>query len=52
VQNAHTGVAGSTQSFYPKPGGGEVWKEDHYQLPARSATGAYPYTSGAGPKPN
>ena len=22
VQNAHTGIAGSTQSFYPKPGGG------------------------------
>jgi hypothetical protein len=21
VQNAHTGIAGSTQSFYPKPGG-------------------------------
>src|SRR5215468_4067928 len=45
VQNAHTGVAGSTQSVYPKPGGGGLW--GHYQLPAQSATGAYP-----GPKTN
>ena len=52
MQNAHTGIAGSTQSFYPKPGGGAVWKEDHYRPPAQSVTGAYPYMSGAGPKPN
>ena len=26
VQNARTGIAGSTQSFYPKPGGGGIWK--------------------------
>src|SRR5271157_2018488 len=48
VQNARTGIAGSTQSTYPKPGGGAVWKEDHYQPSAQSATGAYPYTNGAG----
>jgi hypothetical protein len=46
-QNAHTGISGSTQSFYPKPGGGGLWKEEHYQLPGQSAGGGYP-----GPKPN
>ena len=49
VQNAHTGIAGSTQSFYPKPGGGGIWKQDHY--PAQTATGGYPSTNEAGPKP-
>jgi hypothetical protein len=39
VQNAHTGIAGSTQSFYPKPGGGGVWTERHHQPAAQSATG-------------
>lgn len=38
VQNAHTGIAGSTQSFYPKPGGGAIWTESHYQPAAQSAT--------------
>jgi hypothetical protein len=52
MQNAHTGVAGSTQSFYPKPGGGGLWKEGHDQLPAQSATGAYPSTNETGPKPH
>ena len=51
VQNAHTGIAGSTQSFYPKPGGGGIWKEGHYQPSAQSATGAHPSTNEAGPKP-
>jgi hypothetical protein len=47
-QNARTGISGSTQSFYPKPGGGGLWKEDHYQPAAR-----YSYPNGAGgPKPN
>jgi hypothetical protein len=50
VQNAHTGTQGSTQSFYPKPGGGGLWKEDHY--PAQSAAGSYPSTNQAGPKPH
>ena len=45
VQNAHTGIAGSTQSFYPKPGGGGLWK-------AQSVTGAYPSTNETGPKPH
>jgi hypothetical protein len=52
VQNAHTGIAGSTQSFYPKPGGGAIWTERHYQPAAQSAAGAYPSTNAAGPKPH
>jgi hypothetical protein len=49
AQNFHTGIAGSTQSYYPRPGGSQLWKEDHSQP---SAAGAYPYTSGAAPKAN
>ena len=52
VQNAHTGMAGSTQSFYPKPGGGGLWKEGHYQPSAQSATGAYPSANETGLKPH
>lgn len=52
VQNAHTGIAGSTQSFYPKPGGGAIWTEGHYQPAAQSATGAYPSTNVTAPKPH
>ena len=52
LQNAHTGIAGSTQSFYPKPGGGGLWKEGHYQSPAQSATGTYRSTNETGPKPH
>jgi hypothetical protein len=52
VQNAHTGIAGSTQSFYPKPGGGGVWTERHHQPAAQSATGAYPSANETGPKPH
>jgi hypothetical protein len=51
VQNAHTGTAGSTQSFYPKPGGGGLWTERHYQPAAQSAAAAYPSTKETGPKP-
>lgn len=44
---------GSTQSFYPKPGGNAVWKEDHYQAPEEySANRAeHPYSTSIGPKP-
>jgi hypothetical protein len=52
VQNPHTGIAGSTQSFYPKPGGGGLWNEGHYQPSAQSATGVYPSTNETGPKPH
>ena len=48
TQNAHTGIAGSTQSFYPKPGGGGIWKEPS----AQSISRAYPSTSETGPKPH
>jgi len=51
-QNAHTGIAGSTQSVYPKPGGGGLWKEDHYPPPEQSVTGTYPYTNGSSSQPN
>jgi hypothetical protein len=49
AQTAHSPVFGSTQSFYPKPGGGAVWKEERYQPLAQSATGPRRY---ADPKPN
>ena len=52
VQNARTGIAGSTQSFYPKPGGGAVWTEGHDQPSAQPATGAYPSRNETGPKPH
>ena len=52
TQNAHTGIAGSTQSFYPKPGGGGLWTEGRDQTPAQSATRAYPSTNETGPKPH
>jgi hypothetical protein len=52
VQNPRTGIAGSTQSFYPKPGGGGLWNEGHYQPSTQSATGVYPSTNESGPKPH
>jgi hypothetical protein len=52
VQNPHTGIAGSTQSVYPKPGGGGLWNEGHYQPSAQSATGSYQSTNETGPKPH
>jgi hypothetical protein len=48
TQNAHTGIAGSTQSFYPKPGGSGIWKEPSAQF----ITGAYPSMNETGPKPH
>lgn len=52
-QSAVTRPYGSTQSFYPKPGGGSVWKEDHYQPPADYASNPadHPYSTSVGPKP-
>ncbi len=43
---------GSTQSFYPKPGGSAVWKEEHYQPPADYETNkaVHPYSTSIGPK--
>jgi hypothetical protein len=49
AQTAHSPVFGPTQSYYPKPGGGEVWKEERYRPPAQFATGTRRYP---GPKPN
>lgn len=53
-QSAVTQPYGSTQSFFPKPGGGQFWKEDpHYQPPADYATNPdyHPYSTSIGPKP-
>ncbi|MGH7029091.1 MAG: hypothetical protein ACREEZ_01560 [Stellaceae bacterium] len=53
-QSAVTQPYGSTQSFFPKPGGGQFWKEEpHYQPPADYATNPdyHPYSTSIGPKP-
>ena len=53
AQSARSPVFGSTQSFYPKPGGGQVIQEQHYppQVNRNSNTSQRPYsTNGAGPK--
>lgn len=51
--SAVTQPYGSPQSFYPKPGGNAVWKEDHYQPPADYASNPadHPYSTSIGPKP-
>jgi hypothetical protein len=43
----------STQSYYPKPGGNAVWKDDPYQAPADYAANPadHPYSTAVGPKP-
>ncbi len=53
AQTAVTQPYGSTQSFLPKPGGGSVWKEEHYQPPADYASNPadHPYSTSIGPKP-
>ncbi len=52
-QTAITQPYGSTQSFYPKPGGNQVWKEEHYQPPAAydADKAAHPYSTSIGPRP-
>ena len=52
-QTAVTQPYDSTQSFYPKPGGNAVWKDDHYQPPAdySSNPADHPYSTSIGPKP-
>lgn len=51
-QSAVTQPYGSSQSYYPKPGGGAVWAEDKYQPPANyNANPAdHPYSTPIGPK--
>jgi hypothetical protein len=53
AQTARTLPYGSTQSFFPKPGGAEVLKEEHYQPPADYAVNKadHPYSTSIGPKP-
>jgi hypothetical protein len=52
-QTAVTQPYGSTQSFYPKPGGGSVWKEERYQPAAAydADKAQHPYSTSIGPKP-
>jgi hypothetical protein len=52
-QSAVTQPYASNQSFYPKPGGNSVWKEEHAQVPADYDTNAadHPYSTSIGPKP-
>jgi hypothetical protein len=52
-QSAVSQPYGSTQSFYPKPGGSEFFKEPHYQPPVDySANKAdHPYSTSIGPSP-
>lgn len=52
-QTAATPPFSSSQSFYPKPGGNQVWQEEHYQPTAGYDTdrGQHPYSTSIGPKP-
>ena len=53
AQTARSPAFGSTQSFFPKPGGGEVIQEEHYQPPAdwNSNKADHPYSTSIGPSP-
>ncbi len=53
TQSAVTQPYGSTQSFYPKPGGAEFFKEPHYQPPGDYAANKadHPYSTSIGPSP-
>ncbi len=52
-QTAATAPYGSNQSYYPKPGGNAVWKDEGYHPPADYATNPadHPYSTSIGPKP-
>jgi hypothetical protein len=43
----------TTQSFFPKPGGNQIWEEQHYQPKAGYDADAvqHPYSTSIGPKP-
>jgi hypothetical protein len=52
-QSALTQPYGSTQSLYPKPGGGKLRKHEHYQTPADAYAADpwdHPYSARMGPK--
>lgn len=53
VQSAVTQPYGSSQSFYPKPGGSQFFKEQHYQAAADYAANKvdHPYSTSIGPSP-
>ncbi len=53
MQSAVTAPYGSTQSFYPKPGGSQFFRDEHYQPSADYATekADHPYSTSIGPSP-
>jgi hypothetical protein len=53
VQSAVTQPYGSRESFYPKPGGSQFFKEQHYQAPSDYTVNkaAHPYSTSIGPSP-
>jgi hypothetical protein len=55
AQTARSPISGSTQSFFPKPGGSQVIKQESYRPQAQSSPDRVPrpYSSGvAGPRAN
>jgi hypothetical protein len=50
---ARSPVYSSTQSVYPRPGGMEVLREEHYKPPAGYGAdpSQHPYSTSIGPKP-
>jgi hypothetical protein len=52
-QTSTTPPFSSTQSIYPKPGGSQVWQEEHYQPKADydADKAQHPYSTSIGPKP-
>jgi hypothetical protein len=52
-QTARTAPYGSTQSFYPKPGGIGLWKDQYYRPPGDYAVNKadHPYSTSIGPSP-
>lgn len=53
TQSARTVPYGSTQSFFPKAGGNDVWREPRYQAPGDYAANRadHPYSTSIGPSP-
>jgi hypothetical protein len=53
-QSAYTQPYGSTQSYFPKPGGSETLKQEPSSAPSAANTDRNfaPYSKSIGPKPN
>jgi len=55
ARTARSPISGSTQSFFPKPGGSQVIKQESYRPQAQSSPDRVPHPSStgvAGPKAN